>query len=149
MRKLILTFVAAVATLLSLTSCEKEGEKILDFSSLPTQAQTTITESFDKDDIMLIVLDNDITDKEYIVTFHSGTIIEFDKDGAWESVKAYIDGVPASIIPNTIAKYLSEKYADIKVTEIDKDKDGYDIYLSNLLELEFNLAGALVGVDMF
>ncbi|MFI3333394.1 MAG: PepSY-like domain-containing protein [Rikenellaceae bacterium] len=148
MKRLFIAFVAMVATTLSFTSCDKETDMIVDFSTLPAAAQSTITTHFDKDQIMLVTYDKELFDKEYSVTLFDGTVIEFDKDGSWESIESNIAGVPMSIIPDNIAQYLTTYYAEQMVVEIDKDTTGYDLTLENRVELEFNLSGTLIGVDM-
>ncbi|MFI3285330.1 MAG: PepSY-like domain-containing protein [Rikenellaceae bacterium] len=147
MKRLFINLLITLATALALISCEKETETVIDFSALPSAAQTTITTHFDKDQIMLIIYDKELFDKEYSVTFFDGTVIQFEKSGNWESVESNITGIPTTILPANIAEYLATYYTDQKVLEIEKDENGYDIRLDNTIELEFNLAGNLVGVD--
>ncbi len=148
MKRLFFAFVAIAALTLSLTSCEKESETIIDFSALPKVAQTTITEHFNKDNIMLVIYDKELFDKEYSVTFFDGTLIEFDKSGSWESVESNSVGVPTSILHSKIAEYLEVNFTDNLVLELDKDNNGYELRLDNSVELEFNLSGVLIGADM-
>ncbi|MFR9649790.1 MAG: PepSY-like domain-containing protein [Rikenellaceae bacterium] len=148
MKRLFFALVAIIATTLSLTSCDKERETAIDFSELPASAQATIIEHFDMDDIMLIIYDKELLDKGYSVMFFDGTVVEFNKSGSWESVESSVTGVPTTILLSQIATYLATNYPDALVLEIDKDNNGYDVRLDNLIELEFNLSGVLVGVDM-
>lgn len=138
---------ATIATTLAFTSCDKETESVIDFSALPSAAQTTITTHFDKEQIMLVIYDKELFDKEYSVTFFDGTVIQFEKSGSWESIESNITGVPTSILPTKIAEYVATYFEDQKVFEIEKDTDGYEVRLENSIELEFNLSGTLVGVD--
>lgn len=148
MKRLFFTFVAIVAAMLSLTSCDKETETAIEFGVLPSAAQATIIEYFDKDNIMLAIYDKELFDKEYTVTFFDGTVIEFDKNGSWDSIESNTTGVPTSILLSPISEYLATNYPDALVLEVDKDTNGYDVRLDNRIELEFNLSGALIGVDM-
>ncbi|MFR9502888.1 MAG: PepSY-like domain-containing protein [Rikenellaceae bacterium] len=147
MKRLFISLLATTIAVLAFASCEKETESVIDFNALPSVAQTTIITHFDKEQIMLIIYDNELFDKEYSVTFFDGTVIQFEKSGNWESVESNITGVPTTILPEKIAEYLALYYADQKVLEIEKDIDGYEVRLANTIELEFNLSGNLVGVD--
>lgn len=147
-KRIFLGLVAFIASVGLFSSCNKFEDTVIEFSSLPSTAQTTISTHFDSEDIMLIIYDKELFDKEYTVTFYDGTVIEFDKSGNWDSIESYTEGVPTTIILTAIAEYLSEKYPDLKVVELDKDNNGYDVKLENKLELEFNTSGALVGVEM-
>lgn len=150
MNRLFLAILAVATAMVTFSSCNDDSESFISFGALPSAAQTTITTHFDADDISLIVYDKAPLDKEYTVTFFDGTIIDFDKNGAWESIKSYNVGVPTSIIPTTIADYLATNYSSQKVVELDKDDDkdgGYDVELDNSLGLEFNSSGVLIGID--
>lgn len=146
MRRIIITFAAIAATIVALASCQKEDNTIIDYSLLPAAAQTTINNHFDKDEVLLVIYDKALFDKEYTVTFTDGSIIEFDKNGAWESIQSSA-GVPSSIIPDGINTAITKYYPSQTVVDIDKDNDGYDVTLDNGVELEFNTSGSLVGID--
>ncbi len=148
MKRRIFALMAIVAAMITFTACDPESESVTEFSALPVAAQTTVTTHFDKEQIMLIIFDKELFDKEYTVTFYDGTIIEFDKNGAWENIESYVEGVPMSIIPEKIAAYLTTNYATQKVTELDKETNGYDVTLESKIELTFDLSGTLVGVDV-
>jgi hypothetical protein len=55
--------------------------------------------------------------------------------------------VPAALVPAAILQYVKVNFAGCSVTKIDKEHHGYDIELSNDLELKFNHQGMLVGID--
>ena len=55
--------------------------------------------------------------------------------------------VPAAIIPEAIRQYVSTNFAGTIITKIDKERYGYDIELSNDIDLKFNDQGALIGMD--
>lgn len=148
MKKLFFAVVAAVFAMVSFTSCDKDNDLPIDFKTLPKAAQTTIVEHFGEDKVMLVLHDKEFLNGEYVVTLFDGTIIEFDKNGAWESIEALAVGVPESIIPAKIAEYLATNFAGQKVRELDKDKDGYEVKLEGNIELEFNLSGVLVNADV-
>ena len=85
--------------------------------------------------------------KSYDVVFASGEKLEFDKSGDWTEVKCKTGEVPAAIIPEAILKYVKANYPDAKVLEIEHDSEGYEIKLSNRLEIKFNDKFQVVDID--
>lgn len=83
----------------------------------------------------------------YEVSLNDGTKIDFTRKGEWDKVETYTTAVPAAIIPAAIAQYVTANFADQVITKIDKERHGYDVELSNGLDLKFNKAGAFIGYD--
>ena len=75
------------------------------------------------------------------------TRFEFDKNGNWDKVDCHHAAVPAAIIPASIAKYVKANFPDSQIVKIDKERGGYDIELSNDLDLKFNAKGKFLGID--
>ena len=59
----------------------------------------------------------------------------------------YAEKVPTALVPAAIKQYVNSNYGNCMITKIDKERYGYDIELSNDLELKFNRQGALIGMD--
>lgn len=76
-----------------------------------------------------------------------GTKIEFTKKGAWKKIDRKAAAVPEAIVPASIQEYVKANYEGCIVTKIDKERYGYDIELSNDLDLKFNFQGVLIGMD--
>ena len=55
--------------------------------------------------------------------------------------------VPAAIVPAKIASYVTEKYPDSRIVEIDRDLRGYEIELSNDVKLKFDRKGEFTSID--
>lgn len=91
--------------------------------------------------------DREFNGGKYEVTLNDGTQIDFDKKGVWDKIDCEAGAVPAALIPGTIANYVKTNFAGAKVTKIDKERYGYEIELSNGLELKFNKAGQLLSMD--
>ena len=85
--------------------------------------------------------------KKYEVRLSNGTEVEFDKNGNWDKVDCNYSAVPASLVPANIANYVKTHFAGAKVVKIDKERHGYDVELSNDLELKFNKQGQLMNID--
>jgi hypothetical protein len=64
-----------------------------------------------------------------------------------EKVKSSQTGVPAAIIPLKIREYVSVHYPQVKYLEYEVDKTGYEVKISNGLELRFNTSFHLVDID--
>ena len=76
-----------------------------------------------------------------------GTKIEFTKKGAWKKIDRKATAVPDAIVPAAIQEYVKANFVGCTVTKIDKERYGYDIELSNDVDLKFNFQGALIGMD--
>lgn len=76
-----------------------------------------------------------------------GTKIEFTKKGAWKKIDRKKDAVPAELVPEAIREYVKANFEDCIITKIDKERYGYDIELSNDIDLKFNYQGAFIGMD--
>ena len=55
--------------------------------------------------------------------------------------------VPAAIVPAAIQQYVSAHFRGQVITKVDKERHGYDIELSNGMDLKFNRGGAFMGID--
>ncbi len=50
-------------------------------------------------------------------------------------------------LPSTAKTFLTDYYPSVKVTKVKKDKDEYEVTLSNAHRIDFNLAGEWQDVD--
>lgn len=83
----------------------------------------------------------------YECRLNDGTKIEFNKKGSWKKVDRNLIAVPAALIPEPIQQYVTTNFPGCVVTKIDKERYGYDIELSNDIDLKFNYQGVLIGMD--
>lgn len=134
------------AQVICLTACAKK-DKIVTFAELPAIAQTFIETHFAKQNISVVMKENEIFETNYDVIMKDGSKVEFDKKGEWTSVKCVNDAVPTITVPQTINDYVLRYYPDVRITSIEKDKKEIEIQLSNRLELTFNKQGVLIEVD--
>ena len=90
----------------------------------------------------------DSAENEYEVTLTNGYQLTFDTAGNWTDVDApYGKTVPDGIVPATIAKYIKTNYASYGVNEIEKTSYGYQVDLTNEVELRFNADGGYLGMS--
>lgn len=123
------------------------GDKIINKSQLPAQAQSFINQHFSNIKISYAKQDKDFLGVSYEVVLTDGTKLEFSSKGNWEEVDCRYGSVPSAIIPEPIRKYVSENYPNEKVLKIDRDSRGYEVKLSNRLEFKFNNDFKLVDID--
>ena len=114
---------------------------------LPAAAKAFIANTFPGQEISYAKVDTDFASKTYEVCLNSGIEVEFDRCGIWDKVNCNYNAVPAHLIPACIAMYVKAQFADATVVKIDKDRNGYEVELSNNLELKFNRHGQLVNMD--
>lgn len=145
MKKLIFSSVIAIAASVFACACSAK-DTVVKIQDLPQAIQSFISEHFSNTGVALAIKDGN----EYEVRMDNGWEIEFDNKGQWENIDCKRDEVPASVfslIPESIAAYLSSNFEKAFVTEISKDHSGYDVELSNGLDLEFSSNGRFKKID--
>lgn len=116
---------------------------------LPEEAQQMLEKYFPKAKIGMIKIDRHLLKKtDYDVRLVNGTTIEFNNSGKWTSVDCKSREVPEGLVTKTIRNYIQKNYADIKIVKVKKKSSGYEIGLSDGVDLKFNLLGQFKGVKM-
>ena len=114
---------------------------------LPAEAQKFLKENFAQNKVVSAVHDKDVSDNDYTVVLDNGVKIEFGSTGKWESVKSRNGVVPASVIPVKISDYVSKHYNSLGVEKIERKRYGYEVELTNDLDMKFDLNGNFLGLD--
>lgn len=119
-----------------------------DASVLPKAARTTISNNF-KSEVSLVKIDKDFGRvSEYEVILTDGTEISFDRDGNWYNVEtSAAKSVPAAFIPKGISNFVAKNHKGARIVGIDKERNGYDVELSNGIDIKFNKAGEFRRYD--
>ncbi|MDE7458202.1 MAG: PepSY-like domain-containing protein [Muribaculaceae bacterium] len=116
---------------------------------LPQTAQDMLQQYFPKAKIGMIKVDKHLLKKtDYDVRLVNGTTIEFSNAGKWTSVDCKTKEVPEGLIPKTIRNYVHKNFKDLKIVKIEKKSSGYEIGLSDGVELKFNLLGQYKGAKI-
>ena len=144
MRKLLLS-VLAVATLAT-TPTMAENISI-PAHKLPQEAQKFLSNHFSQNKVVSAMHDRDITDNDYTVILDNGTKIEFDAAGKWESVKNNNGKMAAGVVPVAIQGYITEHYPSLGIEKIERKRYGYEVELTNDIDLKFDSKGKFVGID--
>lgn len=122
---------------------------VIDRSKLPEEAQNMLDEHFPKAKIGMIKIDRHLLKKtDYDVRLVNGTTIEFSNAGKWKSVDCKNREVPSALIPKTVRNYISKNFSDVKIVKITKKTSGYEVGLSDGVELRFNLLGQFKGAKI-
>jgi len=151
MKKMFLTALAAIALLA--TSCsdnDNEGtETVIEATELPDAARTFIATYFEGASCVRVEKQArpDSDGSVYDVHLSNGFEIDFDADGDWTDIDGNNQAVPAALIPAPIAQYVEANYASQTITTIGIESHGYDIELSNDVDLVFNQQGEFIRID--
>ena len=139
-------FLAALVCMMMQSVSTFAAYRLISKEQLPAAAQAFIQKTFPGQTISYAKIDFDGR-KTYEVRLNNGTEVEFDKSGTWDKVDCNYSAVPANLVPANIADYVKSNFPDAVIVKIDKERYGYDIELSNDLELKFNKSGQMLRLD--
>lgn len=119
-----------------------------DEAILPDVARTMLSENF-KSDVSHIKVGKEFGQiRKYEVILTDGSEISFDKHGNWSDVEVgRTSSVPSAFILSPIAKFISANQNGAKVTGIEKKAYGYEVELSNGVDVRFSLKGKFLRYD--
>ena len=145
MKKLLI--LAAAVFALGTSTVSADNDRPISVSELPEKAQQFIRQHFPNEKVSFAKMERVLFDTTYEVIFTSSSKVEFLRNGDWKEVDCKYSTVPAAIIPQQIAQYVSQYYPDTSVVQIDRDKRDYEVKLTNGLELTFDLKFNLIDID--
>ena len=144
MRKLflLLTFIVIA---LSISARSNYTHNVTD---LPMAAQTTLKNNF-KASVSHIKIEKDFGKiSEYDVILTDGSEITFDRNGNWKEIEVKsTSSIPTGLIPDAIASYVKTNQKKVKITGIEKNRSGYEVELSNGVEMKFDSNGKFLRYD--
>ncbi|MBO4315555.1 MAG: PepSY-like domain-containing protein [Prevotella sp.] len=146
MKKVSLFSVAIVSMVMQSVTCLAD-DMVIPVGQLPEAAKTFVKKNFPNTAISYVTKEMEFMGATYEARLADGTEIDFDKKGNWDKVDCQLKAVPAALIPATISQFVKTNHPDAIIVKIDKERYGYDIELSNDLELKFNKKGQLIGID--
>ncbi len=119
-----------------------------DASVLPEAARTTISNNF-KAKVSVVKIEKTMGRvDEYEVVLTDGTEISFDRSGNWDNVEvANNASIPKSLIPKGISEYVKKNHSGTRVVGIDKERSGYEVELSNGIDMKFDRNGNFIRYD--
>ena len=122
---------------------QADNDQVITFDRLPATAQAMLKQNFSDKVPLVITADWD----DYKVMYTNGDKVEFDKKGNWRDLECKTSQVPADLVPAQIVANVNATFPGAAVTEIDRDRRGYSVKLSNGLELEYNTRFQIVELD--
>ena len=146
MKKQVL-FLAALACMMLHTASTFADDRVIPVEQLPEAAQKFVKATFPGHAISYATVDVDFAKKSYEVRLDNGIEIDFDNGGTWDKVDCHFSAVPAHLVPATIAEYVKTNFPGTQVVKFDKERRGFEVELSNDLELHFNSHGKLLYID--
>lgn len=114
---------------------------------LPAAAQKFIRTHFASSEVLYAKVDDGLFDNDYKVVFADGAAVEFASNGEWKEVECKHCAVPASVVPQAIREQVVKQFPKAVIESIDRDRRGYDVALSNGLDLKFDRQMNLVEID--
>ncbi len=148
MKKQLSKLFAIVAVLLATSvNATADNDKVVEVTQLPAQAQQILKQHFAEKKVAIAKSEWDWFSKGYDVVFTDGCKVEFDNDGNWTNIDCRRSAVPVKLIPTQIVAKVRELYPTLTITEIERDRKGYDVSLSNGLDIEFNNKFQIFDVD--
>lgn len=144
MKKFLLLIMVAVGIM----SASARNNYSHDINVLPTAAQSEVKNNF-KASVSHIKIDKDFGRvSEYDVILTDGSEISFDSKGNWKDIEMRANtSVPSAFVPQQIAEYVSNNHKGTKIVGIEKNKSGYDVELSNGIDMKFTAQGAFKRYD--
>ena len=146
MKKVSLFSVAIVSMVMQSVTCLAD-DMVIPVGQLPEAAKTFVKKNVPNTAISYVTKEMEFMGATYEARLADGTEIDFDKKGNWDKVDCQLKAVPAALIPAEISQFVKTNHPDAIIVKIDKERYGYDIELSNDLELKFNKKGQLIGID--
>lgn len=139
-------FVMALMFVLQSTACSG-GDKVIEMKDLPASAQSLVKDHFHGKQVLLVQKDIEGLRTSYDVVLNDGAKLEFDAKGKWIEIDCKPQNVPDALIPTIINDYVKQNFSEVRVVQIERDRHGYEIDLSNGLEIRFNKHFKVVKID--
>lgn len=119
-----------------------------DVNILPKAARIVLIENF-KSGVSHIKIGKEFGQiRKYEVILTDGSEISFDKHGNWKDVEvATTSNVPAALIPKPISTFVKDNQGKAKVTGIEKKAYGYEVELSNGVDVRFSPKGKFLRYE--
>ena len=144
MKKMLLSALTIATLAVTPTMAE---DVAITAQKLPQEAQSFLKTHYAQNKVLSAMHDRDFTDNDYTVYLDDGTKIEFDGSGKWESVKNHNGKIPAGVVPSAIQTYVAEHFPSLGIEKIERKRYGYELELTNDLDLKFDSRGKFVGID--
>lgn len=124
-----------------------DNDRIIAFDQLPAKAKEFVKQYFPSEKVSYVKEESDFMELSYEVVFAQGTKVEFSGQGEWKEVDCRYSTLNEKLVPAQIRDYVSKNFPDTKFVKIEKGYRGYEVKLTNRLELTFDAEYHLVDID--
>ena len=145
MKKFVIVL-AAVVVSLGCRAADMDDTPIK-AEALPATAQKFLKSTFPSCDVLYATKDIDFSEVEYTVGLSCGYVIEFNGKGVWKDIDGKGKALPESVIPEAVRKTVEQRFPGSLITDITKERNGYEVKLNNGLEVTLNKDGVILEVD--
>lgn len=142
--KKIVTLLMSLAFFATIANAD---DRPIDYEQLPSAAKSFIEADFPMQSISYITKDMDLLDTSYNVHFANGLEIEFNSKGEWKEISCATSPIDSKYIPRQIIDAVATRWPGEKFKKIERYKYGYEVELTNSLELKFDKMYRLTEVD--
>ncbi len=124
-------------------NAKADHDQVITFNQLPQAAQTLLKQYFADKMPLIVTVDWD----DYTVMYDSGEKVEFDKQGNWKDFDCRSSQVPSALIPEQIKTHIRATFPGTTIIKLDRNRRGYEVKLSNGLEVEYNRTFQVIDID--
>lgn len=150
MKNVISKMLLMFAVVMTLSSCEKDEQSIT-VNDLPAVAQAFVKDYFGEGKILSTIKDKEGKNSfEFEVFMDNGVEIKFDQNGLWQEVDLRDDrqALPTVLfIHEAIRTYIETNYAGQGINGIERELYGFDVELTNDMDLVFDAQGKFIRID--
>ena len=140
-------FLTAAISVMALGSACADIDRPIEVSDLPAKAQSFLKQYYPSVEISLAIEDKEFLFDEYEVVLVNGIKIDFNSSGEWIEVDCKYDSVPSVVVPLQIQQDVAKRCPDAKIIKIKRLRKGYEVSLSNRLELTYDSKFKVVEID--
>lgn len=149
MKKIILTFTALLTFAIIMISCDKDDDHQVPPTELPALATTFLNTYFKDVNIRKVEKQTPTSANKtaYSVELVNGIEVDFDQEGNWKEVESDNDtAIPTGFISPLIVSYVNTNYTTAQISAIDKVAAGFEVELTNDMDLLFDPSGQFVKI---
>lgn len=116
------------------------ADRIIDPLKLPNSILQSVQQWFPGETVTLAESDWGA----YSVRLSNGASIDFSLFRNWEEISSP-SGLPATALPSGIFEAAAKAYPEALILKIEREHGGYEVQLSNRMNLYFTKGGRLIG----
>ena len=128
------------------------ADMVVSFDKLPNNIKSFVKTYFPSTVVMFAEQDyNEYKIRLYNISLtmeylklNNGVEIEFDINGAWKEVKSF-QNFPTELLPKMIVNSIIKTYPNVNIIKVERIWNGYEIKLSNMMELFIDKNGNIVA----